>query len=309
MNYIITAIRNFTRNKSITIIKILGLSLGLAVIFFVLIYVTTETSYNNYNTKKEKIFRVNQINHIHGWKTQQTPFPMRNDLISDFPEIDDATRIIHLNNVNILKNQENFSVKNFICTDKSFFNIFTTKILQGDYSTFSNDPYQIVVNETTALKYFGTSDIVNKSIKIKIGEKEYSLIVIAVIKDIPYTSTIKADAIANIEFGLEQANSILVWSDGVERNIDFYRTNWDTNFMETYILFKDKVSVTGFNKNLAVLEAKHIKDTTKRDYYIQNLNDIYLHSNDIIGGDSIGDLNSIFYFLSNSFSCSFNCMH
>ncbi len=295
-NYIKTALRNFYRNRSITLIKILGLAIGLAVTFFILIYISTETSYNDNFLKKEKIYRVNQQNYLHNWKTMQTSFPFRDELINDYPEIELATRIIHLYDLDVKMNDQIFSENHLVCVDKSFFDMFTTDRLNGDFSMFADNNYQVVITESMAKKYFGTINVINEPLKIKTEDNEYVLNVIAIIKDLPHTSTIKFDFIAHIELGLEQANNILTWSDGIDRNINFYRTDWETNFLETYILLKNGKNVIGFDQKLKNFEAKHLRDTTERDYYLQNLGDIYLHSKDIIGSGALGDLNSIYIF-------------
>lgn len=295
-NYIRTALRNFYRNKSITLIKILGLSLGFAVTFFILIYVSTETSYNDYNKNKEKIFRLNQINNTYGWKSVNTSFPMRDEIINEFPKIKAASRIVNINDIKVITENGIFEENTVLCVDSAFFRMFTLKIIAGELSEFENDQNSVVLTESNALKYFGTTDIINNALKIKSDDDEFVLNIIAVIKDIPYTSTIKADFISTIELGLNQANKRMFFSDGQEREIEFFRTNWDVNFLETFILFEDEKDAVGFDKKFKQFEEKHFEDTTARDYYIQNLEDIYLGSKGIFGSDNLGDINSIYVF-------------
>ena len=295
-NYIRIAIRNFLRNKSITLIKILGLALGFAVTFFILIYVSTETSYNDYNKNKEKIFRLNQNNIKYGWRSVSTSYPMRDEIINDFPEIEDATRIVYINNIEVIEENGVFAENTVLCVDSAFFRIFTMNIVSGGLSEFTLDQNSVVLTESSALKYFGTTDIINNALKIRSDDDEFVLNIIAIIKDIPYTSTIKADFISTMELGLNQANKRMIFSDGQERDTEYYRTNWDVNFLETFILFKDINNAIGFDNKFKQFEEKHFEDTTARDYYIQNLEDIYLGSKDLFGSDNLGDINSIYIF-------------
>ena len=295
-NYIRTAFRNFYRNKSITLIKILGLSLGFAVTFFILIYVSTETSYNDYNKNKEKIFRLNQINNTYGWKSVNTSYPMRDEIINEYPKIKAASRIVNINDIEVITENGIFTENTVLCVDSAFFRMFTMKIIAGELSEFKNDQNSVVLTESNALKYFGTIDIINNALKIKSDDDEFVLNIIAVIKDIPYTSTIKADFISTIELGLKQANKRMFFSDGQERDIEYFRTNWNVNFLETFILFEDEMDAIGFDKKFKQFEEKHFEDTTARDYYIQNLEDIYLGSKGIFGSENLGDINSIYIF-------------
>lgn len=294
-NYIKTAFRNFSRNKSITSIKIIGLALGLAVTFFILIYISAETSYNDYNLNKDKIFRINRIDHLAGWKSRETCFPMKEALVNDFPEIELASRVFKLKDIVVIKDEQEIEEKEFICVDKEFFNIFTTHRISGDFSSFSVSDNQLVITESAAIKYFGKVDVVNESLQIKIGNKKHIHNIVAVIKDFPKTSTIKADFISTIEFGLQQISSVMIWSDGQDRSPDFYRSSWTSNFLETYVLFNQK-SIGNFDHKLQSFETKYLEDTTRQDYYIQNLKDIYLHSTDMLGKEDYGDLNSILIF-------------
>jgi putative ABC transport system permease protein len=295
-NYIKIAFRNFSRNKSISSIKIIGLALGLAVTFFILIYISTETSYNDYNKNKERIFRVNQYNYTHGWGSSHTPFPMRDALVEGFPTIENATRITNLNNVNVEVRTSSFEVNQILCVDQSFFEIFTINKMIGDFSQFDHDINNVVLTESSALKFFGTIDIINKSFKFISGNAEFNLNVVAVIKDIPTTSTIKGDFICTIELGLNQVNKRMIWSNGRDRAPEFYRQNWSTSFLETYIMFKNKANTIDFDEKLKQLEADHLEDTTESNYYLQNVEDIYLYSKDIFGSDYLGDINSIYVF-------------
>jgi len=296
INYIKIALRNFSRNKAITLIKILGLALGLAVTFFILIYISKETSYNDYNLQKEKVFRINRIDHLSGWKSRETCFPMKEALVNDFPEIEDATRVFKLKDIIVLKDEQGIEEMEFLCVDKEFFDIFTVHKIFGDFSNFSEKDNQLVITESVAIKYFGKIDVVDESLQIKIADKVYSHNIVAVIKDFPKTSTIKADFISTIEFGLQQISSIMIWSDGLDRSPDFYRSSWISNFLETYVMFNDKNSADDFDLKLPVMEAKYLEDTTRQNYYIQNLKDIYLHSTDMLDKDNYGDLNSILIF-------------
>ncbi|MGN6540714.1 MAG: ABC transporter permease, partial [Ginsengibacter sp.] len=57
-NYIKTAWRNLWKRKAFTLINILGLSVGMTAFFLIFLYVTFETSYDAFNTKANRIYRV-----------------------------------------------------------------------------------------------------------------------------------------------------------------------------------------------------------------------------------------------------------
>lgn len=295
LNYIKIALRNFYRNKSITLIKIIGLSLGLAVTFFILIYVSKETSYNDYYKNKNRIFRIYQNNHIHGWETANTPFPMRDALLENFPEIEKATRIMRINDFIFSKDNEEFKDNTLLGVDQDFFDMFSIEKIAGDLNHIYGEN-NIAVTESFANKYFGTIDVINQSIETTIGSQQVILNIVALIKDFTPTSTIEGDIIANTDIGLELVNKRMIWSDGKERDSDIYRDDWSTNFLQTYLLFDQESSKSNFDDKLKELEEKYLDDTTERDYHIQNISDIYLHSDGMYGNEKLGDLKSIYIF-------------
>src|ERR1043166_8531893 len=67
-NYFKTAFRNLWRNKIFSIIKILGLSLGLTVCMLIFLYTKDELSYDQFHENKDQIFRIEQT-----WKMGDQP--------------------------------------------------------------------------------------------------------------------------------------------------------------------------------------------------------------------------------------------
>ena len=58
-NYFKIAFRNLVKNKFYTSINIIGLAVGIATCLLILLYVLDELSYDRYNTKANRIYRVN----------------------------------------------------------------------------------------------------------------------------------------------------------------------------------------------------------------------------------------------------------
>src|SRR5471030_2170500 len=93
-NYIKTAFRSLTKNKGFTIINVLGLALGLATCLLIVFYVFDELSYDRYNVKADRIFRVNDDIKFGGSANSYavSPAPFAAAIKSDFPEVEDAVR-------------------------------------------------------------------------------------------------------------------------------------------------------------------------------------------------------------------------
>ena len=295
-NYIKTALRNFYRNKSITLIKILGLSLGLSVTFFILIFISQETSYNKVHENHDSIYRVIEENYAHNWHMNSTPFPLSTELVNNYPEVKNATRILRLSGTTIKMDNEIFNANKFICVDGDFFEIFTIEKLNGDFLDFDNDFLNIAISESAAIKYFGNIDLVNKIMSINSYGNEYDLTIKAVYKDFPVTSTIRPDFIASVNMGIKQMDKMITSTDNEVKDEEYYRNQWEFGFLETYVLLRENTNPKHINTILKKIEAKNVEDITERDYYLQSFNDIYLHSSHIRGSSPQGNLSSIYIF-------------
>ena len=295
-NYITTALRNFYRNKSITFIKILGLALGLASIFFILIFIIQETSYNKYLSNSDRIYRIIQQNNVHHWKTPQSPYGLRDELLANYPEIKKAARVFDFHSTQIDVNQQTFNAENYICTDQDFFDIFKPNIIHGNISEFDKDPYQLAISKSTAEKYFGTTDVINKVLKVLSFGKEMQVLIKAVYEDFPVTSTIQPDFISPLELSLMQINKYMMSSDNTEFKVSYYKENWDLEIFRMYILCDKHVNPASFAKISDDITTRKFENPDDRAFYLQSITDVYLQSDDILGGDVKGSLKSIYVF-------------
>jgi putative ABC transport system permease protein len=60
-NYLKTAFRNLLKNKGFTALNVLGLTLGVATCLLIVFYVLDEVSYDRYNEKADRIYRINNM--------------------------------------------------------------------------------------------------------------------------------------------------------------------------------------------------------------------------------------------------------
>ncbi|MCJ8211253.1 ABC transporter permease [Mucilaginibacter sp. RS28] len=191
-NYLKTAIRSLAKNKSFTLINVLGLALGLTACLLIVLYVIDELSYDRYNDKASRIYRVNEDLKLGGNRMQYAVCmpPLAKALTTDFPEVEDAVRIKNAGSMHVKKGTENIMEKSVAFADPSLFNVFTLPMINGNASNALAEPNSIVMTESAAIKYFNSTNVVGKPIIIddKGGYK-----VTGVIKDIPQTSHFNFD--------------------------------------------------------------------------------------------------------------------
>ena len=88
-NYLITALRNIRKHKAYSAINVLGLSLGLACCFFILLWVQDELSYDRFHAEGDQIYRVMRHARFGGQlgTTSSIPKPLDEVLDEEYPEI------------------------------------------------------------------------------------------------------------------------------------------------------------------------------------------------------------------------------
>ena len=88
-NYLKVSLRGFLRQKFYALINTLGLALGLASCLLILLFVQDELSYERQYPNHGQIYRLVQDFPMgeHLSKSATVPFPTKNTLLTDFPEI------------------------------------------------------------------------------------------------------------------------------------------------------------------------------------------------------------------------------
>src|SRR5258708_4245617 len=123
-NYIKTAFRSLTKNKGFTAINVLGLALGLTTCLLIVLYVVDELSYDRYNTKANRIYRVNEdlkLGNNNVLYAVAMP-PLAQTLKNDFPEVEDVTRLKKADGFHVRKGNENILEYRTAFADPSLFN-------------------------------------------------------------------------------------------------------------------------------------------------------------------------------------------
>src|SRR5271170_6154490 len=148
-NYFKTAWRNIQKNKLFSAINILGLSIGIALCFIILLYVVDELSYDRFNKNSNQIARIVFQANINGGKISESSImaPVAQALKHDFPEVEDATRLAQYGTSRIIYNHKTFRDDRFVRVDPNFFNVFTLPFLEGDAKTALLQPHTVVISK------------------------------------------------------------------------------------------------------------------------------------------------------------------
>src|SRR6185312_15633198 len=126
-NYLKSAWRNIRKNKLFSFINILGLSIGIATCFIIMLYVQDELSFDRFNKNADRIVRVVFKADINGGKIFEANVmpPVASAMKSDYPEVQDATRLQVAGTPKIVYKDKTFKNDEMAFVDPNFFSIFT----------------------------------------------------------------------------------------------------------------------------------------------------------------------------------------
>src|ERR1700722_12360733 len=163
-----TAFRNLLKNKGFTAINVLGLALGLATCMLIVFYVFDELSYDRYNTKADRIYRVNEDIKFGGNANSYAVSPalVATALKNDFPEIEEMVRFWNKGGNQVKKGTQNIN-ELVVYADPSIFSVFTLPMISGSPTSALTEPHSVVITEHMVKKYFegasgGYQDVVGK---------------------------------------------------------------------------------------------------------------------------------------------------
>lgn len=198
-NYLKAAWNNIICQKLYSAINILGLTLGLTASILIFIFVRDEISYDGFWINADNIYRTHVTISPPGRapiKFVKSAGPIIHPIKRDFPQIEFATRVAQINPSIQIGN--NFFSDEITLVDQDIINIFDFKAISGDINNALTSDSSIVLNETLAVKYFGSQAAVGNIITINFDAFTRDFVVSAVIEDIPENSQLKLDAMVLI---------------------------------------------------------------------------------------------------------------
>jgi putative ABC transport system permease protein len=261
-NYLITSLQYLQKNKAISAINLIGLTIGLTVSFFALLYVDFELSYDAYHKNADRIYRlVTDVTTSTGIDHRGSAVPLAPAIQDAFPEVQASTRIV-LDYLIIQKEGGAASEERIAYADSSIFSVFTFPLVKGNPNKALNIPFTVVLSQSSAEKYFGDVDPVGNILLINGKDRAY---ITGVMEDIPHNSHFRVDMLVSLSTLTD------VWNPGIG-------TRWISARASTYLLLQENANVSSLQRQFPSFVAKHY-DQHEFHYQLllEPLKDIYLY--------------------------------
>lgn len=268
------SLRSFKRQRIYIFINVAGLSIGIACSLFISFLIMNELSFDRFNVKQKRIFRVIQDNRYkEEYIAAYCPAVLGPAISGEIPEVESFLRMFRRNPEVVTYNNQAFNEEHLVEADSSFFNFFSIPVLKGDPGNLLNAPRKIVLSVSAAKKIFGDEDPLYKLVKI--GSDTAGFTVSGIMGDIPANSHFEADML--LSFMTNPASNSQIWTN---------------NSFSTYLLLMPNASYRKVDEKITELIFKHVGEEFQRTlnislkdwiagghkygYYLQRLADIHL---------------------------------
>ncbi|MCL5268203.1 MAG: ABC transporter permease [Bacteroidetes bacterium] len=271
-SYVKTIFRSISSSKVYFFINIAGLTIGFTVFTLIMLFVLNEFNYDTFNKRADRIYRVVEIQNPPGARVQQVAITMPElapALKREFPEIEDAARFIPWSTALCHNGGKRFYEEGLFFADSSIFKIFTFHFVEGSASAAFDGPYSVVIDQSTARKYFGNANPIGKFINIDADLAQSAFQVTGVIQDFPQNSHLHFNMIASL--------------GALERHSELFR-GWTSNDVVTYVLLKNGRSSDVVQRELPRFLKANLPQNiwSGLKMYLQPLGSIHLYSGHIL---------------------------
>jgi putative ABC transport system permease protein len=222
-NYVKVAFRNIAKYRLFSSINIYGLAIGISTCMMIYFWVQQELSYDSFHKNGHRIYRIERElfrdNLYSRWPIVGGSY--KQALIDDFPEVENAMRLWRREFA--IKDHRNYTHRHeMFAVDNSIFQIFDFGLEEGDPETALTDPKTVVLTRENAKKYFGTDDVIGKSLSFELNGEQTDFKVTGILQEVPKNSHVHFDMLISIS------------TYPAER----FR-EWRSNYLYTYVLLNE----------------------------------------------------------------------
>jgi putative ABC transport system permease protein len=252
-SYVVSALRNISKNKLASLITVIGFSIGIACALFIFLFVQYELSFDKFLPGHERVYRaILKAQTLQGqdYQTAATNMKIRNPLLSDASGIENITQFVNLDGQLGHENTYFYEKDNFILSiDSSFLKVFGYALAIGD-GTALDKPMSMVITPSMAEKYFGAANPLGKIISYQnrgLSDKKYYFTVTGVLVALPRNSRLTFDFVVNMPFEEVKGGVIEYYNRLYGAGIDREQVSLQ---VQSYVKLKDNAFLPQFQKSL-----------------------------------------------------------
>jgi len=261
--YLKIILRNIKKQKGYSIISIAGLSIGIALFILIMLFVHSEYSYDRFNERLERIYRIELDTGC------VMPPGVAYYLEGQIPEIEKIVRFYpsYGKEYLIRHNENHLKIHNFVFADSSVFDVFTFSFITGEPETALENPFSMVVTESTVKKIFGTENPIGQTLLV---DNKWNFTITGIIRNVE-KSHLPLNAVASFDSLLD------IW--GVD---DFSQLEDDYAY-PTYALLPEEIYTNEVEQKINALFREKLDFKEDSGFKLRPLKGLYFTSEKLLG--------------------------
>lgn len=305
-NVLVIALRNIVRHKLFSALNLLGLSIAFAACLVIWIFVSHENSYDSFHEKADRIYRINQT---YIWGDDDALFgstgpAVKQAIADEVPEFEQLTRVHTpgsrvVSITNKLGEQVVYDEDELLAVDGNFFEVFSFDLIHGNPANALTQPNNLVVTESTALKYFSSKDVLGRQVQIGENENAKTFQISGVAKDVPTNSHIQFDFLLSMNSfpRVKRSGDSWMWTTFVTFGV--LRADADPNEVAKKVAQVPGKYLEAFlQKYRGISYEEFLASGETWDLYMQPMRDIHLSGSEVYSRLSETNDKKILYILS-----------
>jgi len=247
-HYLASALRSFTAHRLLSFINLLGLTVGLASVVAISLFVQQELAHDRWLPDHERTFRVDTYETIPGRDALDialAPGPLRDAIRRDFPQVERAARGFRTS-LNVRLGAETFG-EDILVADPDFFSVVRLPFVTGTADRAISNPASIAISSRAAERYFGGREAVGERITIFVPEPR-EFIVSGVYEAIPEQSHMAFDLV------LPFAAYFRPSADGSPTIPE----SWNGAYFHTYLRLRESSDAAAIETALPAFTDRHV---------------------------------------------------
>jgi len=283
-NYFKVTLRIFNREKLYSLINVSGMALAFTCCLMIYLFIRDEISYDKFHADSERIYRVASAYMRQGvWEPYSSNSWRTAELIkTNFGEVEQLVRIMRDDNLFVYGDKRIYENR-VAWVDANFFEVFTFPLIDGNPAEALKGTNKVVISESTAVKYFGTTRALGKVFEV--ADNAFQLEVSGIMPDMPPNSHFHFDFLVSGETLKQVARAELFTHVGWDSQYLYIKTTPGADPAKMDSAFPDFI-----DKNLDYLKSTNFK------LFLQPLQSIHLQSNIGTELEANGSLNRVYTF-------------
>ena len=174
-NYLKTALRNLRYQRRYTLLNALSLTIGMTGGLLIFLFVRHHLSTDRHQTKFDRIYRIVYDQHLPDGSVEyasEAPWPMANALRSSLASGQQAAFLSMNRELTLSLTLPGQGVKRFLLhagsafVEPEWFGVFDYQWLAGNPKTALSQPNTVVLTQSSANQYFGTTDPIGQRVRL-----------------------------------------------------------------------------------------------------------------------------------------------